>query len=41
MKHILSIKNLSVSFGKHKAVRDVTFSIKKGETVALVGESGS
>jgi microcin C transport system ATP-binding protein len=41
MKQILSIKNLSVSFGKHKAVRDVTFSIKKGETVALVGESGS
>ncbi|MDG1963358.1 MAG: ATP-binding cassette domain-containing protein, partial [Amylibacter sp.] len=41
MKHILSIKNLSVSFGEHKAVRDVTFSIKKGETVALVGESGS
>ena len=41
MKQILSIENLSVSFGKHKAVRDVTFSIKKGETVALVGESGS
>ena len=41
MKQILSIKNLSVSFGEHKAVRDVTFSIKKGETVALVGESGS
>jgi len=41
---LLSIKGLSVSFfteeGIAKAVQDVTFSIKKGKTFALVGESG-
>jgi len=41
---LLEIKNLSVSFntylGKVHAVRGISFSIKKGETVAIVGESG-
>ncbi len=41
---LLSIKNLKVSFtgdyGVVKAVDDVSFSIKKGESVAFVGESG-
>ena len=43
---ILSVENFSLSFemggGKSfKAVKDVSFSLKKGETLALVGESGS
>jgi len=41
---ILSVKNLSTHFfteeGVIKAVQDVSFSIKKGRTFALVGESG-
>ena len=45
MKPILEIKNLSVSFGSGvravEAVKNVSFSINRGETVALVGESGS
>ncbi len=41
---LLEVKNLSTSFftdkGKIRAVEDVSFSLEKGQTVALVGESG-
>lgn len=42
---ILSVNNLSVEFrtraGVNYAVNDVSFSLKKGETLGIVGESGS
>ena len=42
---LLEIKNLSVSFRQEgrviAAVRNISFSLDRGETVALVGESGS
>lgn len=44
MPVLLEVKNLSVSFwmpeGELQAVRDVSFSLKAGEVLAIVGESG-
>lgn len=45
MEKILEVNNLKISFktqqGILKAVRGVSFHLKKGETLAIVGESGS
>src|SRR4051812_21678022 len=38
---ILSVKDLKISFGDFIAVNDISFDIRKGETLAVVGESGS
>ncbi|BBF44878.1 oligopeptide transport system permease protein OppB [Lachnospiraceae bacterium KM106-2] len=44
MRDVLTVKNLEVSFyapeGEVQAVRDVSFSLKSGEVLAIVGESG-
>ena len=45
MDKILELKNLKVSFrtnnGTVKAVRDISFDLERGKTLAVVGESGS
>ena len=45
MDKILEVKNLKVSFrttsGTVKAVRDISFDLERGRTLAIVGESGS
>ena len=38
---ILSVEDLSISFGEQKAVANISFTINAGETLGLVGESGS
>ena len=39
--HLLSIENLSVTFGDSRVVDRVSFHVDEGEKFALVGESGS
>jgi oligopeptide/dipeptide ABC transporter ATP-binding protein len=38
---LLEVRGLNVAFGAAAAVRDVSFSIDRGEVLGLVGESGS
>ncbi len=38
---LLEVDNLEVSFGKHQALRGVSFTLEKGERLGIVGESGA
>ena len=44
-ENLLAVRNLTIEFstehGVFEATRDVSFELKKGETLAIVGESGS
>ena len=41
MKNLISIKNVSKAFGKHKALNNVSLEIEKGEIFALLGPNGA
>ena len=41
MEHIIEIKNLNKSFGDVRAVRDLSFCVKKGELFAFLGVNGA
>ena len=38
---IISVRHLSKSFGDHEVLKDVDFSVEKGEVVSIIGSSGS
>ena len=38
---VLEVVNLSVEFGEHRAVRDVSLSVDAGEIVGLIGPNGA
>lgn len=40
-EHVLSVKNISKSFGNVHAVNDVSFNVDKGEILGLIGPNGS
>ena len=37
----LEVKNIKKSFGKTKVLKDVSFSLEKGQVLAIIGSSGS
>lgn len=41
MEKIIEINHLSKSFGNHKVLKDIDFSVNKGEVVCIIGSSGS
>ncbi len=38
---MLEVKNLSKSFGQLDVLRDISFSVEKGDVIAIIGPSGS
>ncbi len=38
---MLEIKNISKSFGKFEVLKDISFSVEKGQAVSVIGPSGS
>lgn len=41
MEKIIEIKHLSKSFGANEVLKDIDFSVNKGEVVCIIGSSGS
>lgn len=41
MKSILSVEALNVSYGKHKVLENISFSLNQGDYVGIVGPNGS
>ena len=38
---ILQVRHLSKAFGSHKVLRDVDFTVNKGDVISVIGASGS
>ena len=39
--NVLQINHLSKSFGKHEVLRDIDFTVNKGDVTSIIGASGS
>ena len=40
MEKILELSHLGKSFGNHIVLRDINFSVKKGDVISVIGASG-
>lgn len=40
-ENILEIKNLKKSFGSHAVLKDISFAVKPGDVISIIGASGS
>ena len=40
-ERILQVNHLSKSFGKHEVLRDIDFTVNKGDVTSIIGASGS
>ena len=38
---ILQIHHLSKSFGNHEVLRDIDFTVYRGDVISIIGSSGS
>ena len=41
MEYAMKVTGMRKSFGRHTAIKDVSFHVKKGEIFGLLGPSGS
>lgn len=41
MEHVLSIENVSASYGSIRALKDVSLHVDKGECIAIIGANGA
>lgn len=41
MEKVIEINHLSKAFGEHQVLKDIDFSVNKGEVVSIIGSSGS
>ena len=41
MEKLLEIKHLSKSFGSHEVLKDIDFTVSRGDVISIIGASGS
>ena len=40
MENVIDIRHLRKSFGAHEVLKDIDFSVGKGEVACIIGSSG-